>query len=180
MANTQLTKIEVGLCSAATAANMSAWTPFRRSRSKLTPGNYRTLWTVDDLGEILFTWPAGKRRTRAISGLRRSEGRDRGGGEGAASLPRCGEGSRRDRQGRRIPLRTAEANIPARVKWVRIGDLDPTMKGELHHFIAFDEDDRDVGIVRRIEHGSKTGQWQWSMTRVHPGKPLNVPASGTE
>ena len=66
-----------------------------------------------------------------------------------------------------------------RVTWHRIGDLDPAMKAELYHFVALDEVGGDVGIVRQIDHGPETGWWLWSMTRVHPGPPLNVPRSGT-
>ena len=67
----------------------------------------------------------------------------------------------------------------SRVTWVRIGDLDPAMQGEQHHFVALDENDEDIGIVRRIEYGSESGGWMWSMTCVYPGKPVKVPRSGT-
>ena len=55
------------------------------------------------------------------------------------------------------------------VSWARIGDVQPDLKGEQHHFVALD-DDGDVGIVRQIEAGGKTGQWVWSLTRVHPAR----------
>ena len=64
------------------------------------------------------------------------------------------------------------------VTWVRIGDLDPAMQGEQNHFVALDENDEDIGIVRRIDYGAEAGDWMWSMTCVHPGKPLDVPRSG--
>ena len=64
------------------------------------------------------------------------------------------------------------------VSWARIGDVQPDLKGEQHHFVALD-DDGDVGIVRQIEAGGKTGQWMWSLTRVHRGPPLNRPRSGS-
>ena len=64
------------------------------------------------------------------------------------------------------------------VSWARIGDLDPTMKDVEDHFVALGPDGQTIGIVLRVEHGSETGQWMWSMTRMHPGPPLNVPSSG--
>ena len=64
------------------------------------------------------------------------------------------------------------------VSWARIGDLDPTMKDVTDHFVALGPDGQTIGIVLRVEHGSETGQWMWSMTRMHPGPPLNVPRSG--
>ena len=76
-------------------------------------------------------------------------------------------------------MRPSKKNLPIRISWVRIGDIHPDMRAELNHFVALDAAGADIGIVRRIEHGPERGWWLWSMTRVHPGPPLNIPRSGT-
>jgi hypothetical protein len=65
-----------------------------------------------------------------------------------------------------------------RVTWMHAGDRYPDLAGDRDHFIAMDGE-IEVGVVKRIESGAETGSWLWSMTRMHPGPPLNVPRSGT-
>ena len=70
-------------------------------------------------------------------------------------------------------------NTPGgRIGWVKISDVDPTMKGVENHFVALDGDGEDIGVVKWIESGPDKG-WLWSMTRVHPGKPF-LDRSGME
>jgi hypothetical protein len=71
------------------------------------------------------------------------------------------------------------ANFATGPTWARIGDHYPELKGEGDHFLALDgESGREIGIVRRIEAGAETGQWQWSML-AHPGPTFSRPTSGT-
>ena len=65
-----------------------------------------------------------------------------------------------------------------RITWILAGARYPNL-GVEHHFLALDEIGGTIGIVSQVEHGSESGQWTWSMTRVHPGPSLNVPRNGT-
>ena len=64
------------------------------------------------------------------------------------------------------------------ITWIRAGFRYPDLLGQEHDFIAMDGE-LEVGSVKRIEAGPESGQWFWTMTRVHPGPALDVPRSGT-
>ena len=129
--------------------------PAAHGRSQ--PGKYRTLWTVDDLGEILFTWPAGKRRTRAILAfVAAKDGTGPAEKARQAFLDAAREAGVIVKEGE-FPFKRPKPMIPARVNWVRIGDLDPTMKGELHHFVALDGADRTSGSCGGSSTAPKPG-----------------------
>ena len=68
---------------------------------------------------------------------------------------------------------------PAAIMWVSSTARYPDLKDEVQYFIALDADGHDIGIVRRVEHGRESGEWQWFLTRINPGAPLNRPRDGT-
>ena len=68
---------------------------------------------------------------------------------------------------------------PVAIMWINSTARCPDLKVEEQCFIALDVDGHDIGIVRRIEHGRERGEWQWLLTRIDSGAPLNRPRDGT-
>ena len=64
---------------------------------------------------------------------------------------------------------------PARLVWVRIGDLYPDLKDQPDSFIALDGEDAEteVGFVMLVEMGPDEGRWMWSMLLTAFRRPTN-------
>ena len=65
------------------------------------------------------------------------------------------------------------------ITWIRAGNRYPYFKAERNQFLALDDDDDVVGMVRLIEQGPEGGRWTWSMAQVHSGRPFSRLSSGT-
>ena len=64
-----------------------------------------------------------------------------------------------------------------RITWIRSGDRYPDLKDDLDHFLALDETNAEVGLVKWVETGPDHG-WFWSLTAVHEGPAFNRPTWG--
>ena len=64
-----------------------------------------------------------------------------------------------------------------RITWIRAGDRYPDLKDDLDNFLALDETNAEVGLVKWVEAGPDYG-WFWSMTLTHEGPAFNLPTRG--
>ena len=65
----------------------------------------------------------------------------------------------------------------SRITWIRAGDRYPELADDPDYFLALDETNAEVGLVKWVEAGPDYG-WFWSMTLTHEGPAFNLPTRG--